>query len=265
MADTIDQAPGAGPSWSRRGRGDLPLLIAHRGASAIEPENSLAAFGRARSDGADGVELDVLLCATGEVIVFHDDDLIRLGDSPARIGDLSLADVRAVRLRSGATIPTLEEVLEACGPSLLINVELKATGLASAPLRALADRVADVIVRGRAGTAARVLVSSFNPRAVRMWRQRMPEVRAGLLCEQASPLPLRRAWALPWVRPFSVHPEGVLCTARAVRGWHGRGYRVAVWTVDDARALRCFADLGVDAVITNDPARSRQLLSGSAP
>jgi glycerophosphoryl diester phosphodiesterase len=68
---------------------------------------------------------------------------------------------------------------------------------------------------------------------------------------------------LSFVRPFSVHPEGVLCTPEAVKSWHRRGYRVAVWTIDDGSALRSFARLGVDAIITNDPARSRLALLGA--
>jgi len=248
-------------AWSRRGGpGELPLLIAHRGASAVEAENSIAAFARARADGADGVELDVLLCATGEVMVFHDDDLLRLAGLPARIADLSLAELRSVRLRSGATIPTLQEAIEACGEALLINVELKAAQLAGSQLRALVEGVASCLERAAAELPARVLVSSFNPRAVLAWRRRMPEVCAGLLIERESFLPLRRAWALPWLRPFSVHPEGILCTPEAVSRWHRRGYRVAAWTIDEANALRGLADMRVDAIITNHPARSRALL-----
>jgi len=246
----------ASPRPARR-----PLIIGHRGASAQAPENSLEAFRRAAADGADGVELDVLRCATGEVVVFHDDDLARLGDRPERIDAMSLAAVREVRLRSGATIPTLDEVLEACGPRLLVNVELKAgRGVARAELRGLVDGVARIVERAGAATAERVLVSSFNPRALALWRRRAPHVRTGLLFERDSPLPLRRAWALPWLRPFSVHPESVLCTPSAVRGWHRRGYRVNVWTVDDEAALTTFAALPVDALITNDPARALRTL-----
>ena len=124
------------PAWARRRQGAPPLIVAHRGASAVEPENSIAAFRRAAADGADGVELDVLLCATGEVVVFHDDDLVRLGNRPEKIATLSLAALRAVRLTSGATIPTLDEVLAACGPRLLANIELKASGISVGQMRA---------------------------------------------------------------------------------------------------------------------------------
>ena len=246
--------------WSRPRDRSAPLVIAHRGASAAEPENSLAAFVRARVDGADGVELDVLQCATGEVVVFHDDDLARLGGRADRIAKLTLAELRAVRLLSGASIPTLEEALEACGDTLLVNVELKASGLNGDRIAALVDAVAALIDRAGARTAARILISSFSPRAVHRWRRRSPGVRTGLLFERDTPLPLRKAWALPWLAPFAAHPERVLCTAGAVAGWHRRGYRVHVWTVDEPAELRRLAALGVDGIITNHPARSRHIL-----
>jgi glycerophosphoryl diester phosphodiesterase len=248
------------PSWSGRGEAGLPLIVAHRGASAIEPENSLPAFMRAASDGADGVELDVLRCATGEVVVFHDDDLARLGGRPDRIAELDIAAIRAIRLVSGASIPTLEEVFQACGDSLLVNIELKASGISKAGIAALVDGVAAVVARAGAAAGDRVLVSSFHPRAIACWRRKVPGVRAGLLFEREASLPLRRAWALPWLRPFSAHPEKVLCTQTAVRRWHQRGYRVNVWTVDDPIELKTLTATGVDGIITNDPARSRRAL-----
>ncbi|HEY4394646.1 MAG TPA: glycerophosphodiester phosphodiesterase [Polyangia bacterium] len=235
-------------------------MIGHRGASALAPENSREAFARAAADGADGVELDVLRCATGEVIVFHDDDLSRLGGRPERIAALSLAALREVRLTSGASIPTLEEALAACGEHLLVNVELKAAGVPWAEIRALVAAVASIV---RApGVRERVLVSSFHPYAVAAWQRCLPEVPAGLLFEAEASIQLRRAWALPWLRPFSVNPQDVLCDTEAVQRWHRRGYRVSVWTVDAPAELRRLAAAGVDAIITNDPARSRAILGG---
>lgn len=243
--------------WGPRGAGQGPLVIGHRGASAIEPENSVEAFARARADGADGVELDVLLCASGEVVVFHDDDLTRLADRPERVDALTLAALREVRLARGARIPTLEEAFEACGPTLLVNVELK-VGRSLAGLPALADGVARVL--DRTGVAARVLVSSFSPFAVRAWMRRAPAVPAGLLFERNLPLPLRGAWTAPLLRPAALNPEFVLCTRERVAAWHARGYAVNVWTVDGEGPVRACQELGVDGLITNDPARTRKIL-----
>jgi glycerophosphoryl diester phosphodiesterase len=238
------------------------LIIAHRGASALETENTVPAFARARADGADGVELDVMTCGTGEVVVFHDDDLVRLAGRSERVATTPFAVLRAARLKADARIPTLEEVFEACGPDLLVNVELKARGRSPAGLAPLVDRVAGIIQR--AGAEARVLVSSFHPWAVRLWMRRLPAVPAGLLFESESSLPLRRAWAATWLRPFALHPEYVLCNTERVAAWHRRGYMVNVWTVDDGAMLSACRRMRVDSVITNDPARSRAALAAPA-
>jgi glycerophosphoryl diester phosphodiesterase len=236
----------------------VPLVIGHRGASAREPENSLRAFQRAARDGADGVELDVLCCATGEVVVFHDDDLLRLAGRAERIDALAFAAVREVTLSGGVGIPTLEEAFEACGPTMLVNVELKARGLADAAVPALVERVSTIV--DRTGTAGRVLVSSFSPVAVWRWQRRRADVRAALLWEREAALPLRRAWALPLLRPFAAHPDQRLCDAAVIRRLHRAGYAVNTWTVDDPQRLRELRDEGIDGIITNDPARARAAL-----
>jgi glycerophosphoryl diester phosphodiesterase len=244
--------------WGLRAAGQGPLVIGHRGASAVEPENSVEAFARARADGADGAELDVLACATGEVVVFHDDDLARLAGRPERVDALSLAALREVRLTSGARIPTLEEAFEACGPDLLVNVELKSTGVGRARLGALADGVARVV--DRLAAAPRVLVSSFDPFAVRAWKRRAPSIPAALLFERDLPLPLRRAWSARFLRPAALNPEFVLCSRERIDRWHERGYAVNVWTVDGEGPIRACREMQVDGVITNDPARTREIL-----
>jgi glycerophosphoryl diester phosphodiesterase len=247
--------------WRLRQPGEIPLVIGHRGASARETENTAAAFRRARADGADGVELDVVLAATGEVMVFHDDDLTRLAGRPERIGDLPYGALREIRLPGGTGIPTLEEALEAAGPELLVNVELKANQLEHTRVAALVEAVAGVVEA--TATGGRVLVSSFNPWAVRLWMRRAPAVRAALLFERASMLPLRRAWLAPWLRPAALNPELVLCTPGRVAAWHRRGYIINVWTVDDPAALAACRQMGIDGVITNDPARARAALASA--
>jgi glycerophosphoryl diester phosphodiesterase len=224
-------------------------------------ENTTGAFRRAAADGADGVELDVLLCATGEVVVFHDDDLVRLGGRPDRVDTLALGALREITLSGGGGIPTLAEAFEACGPALLVNVELKTQGLGDPGIPRLVGAVADVIDRLAVG--ARVMVSSFNPLAVGLWKLRRPAVPAALLFEREAPRPLRQAWALPLLRPAAVHPEHALCDQRTIARWHERGYMVSCWTVDDPARLRALARAGIDGVITNDPAAARRALTSS--
>jgi glycerophosphoryl diester phosphodiesterase len=239
------------------GRNRRPLVIGHRGASALCVENTIAAFRRARADGADGVELDVLLCRGDEVVVCHDEDLDRLAGRRVRVADLPWAELRTVELRGGGSIPLLDEVLEELGP-LLVNVEIKAARPLSAGMFRLARRVASVLARHDVGD--RALVSSFNPFALGAIRVLAPGIPTGLLFHGRLRAPLREAWARRLLRPTALHPEHTLVDKRTLAGWHAEGYAVNTWTVDDADELRRLARLGVDGVITNDPAAARQAL-----
>ncbi len=243
--------------------GEGPWILAHRGASALETENTLAAFRRAMAEGADGVELDVRRCATGEVVVFHDEDLSRLAGRRDRVDQLALDDLRKVRLLPGGEIPTLNDALDVCGSDALVNIEIKYAGLFSSGCRALVDAVAASV--DRADGRQRVLVSSFSPGAIGWWRRIRPEVPSGLLFEKPRPFhrpwPLRTDVLLPLLRPFAVHPEHSLCSAESVSRWRRRGYAVNVWTVDDPRRVADLAAMGVSGIITNNPARTRTALT----
>ena len=267
------------PRWRRRAPGERPLVIAHRGASAERTENTLAAFAHARSLGADGIELDVMRCASGEVVVFHDDDLLRLAGRPGRVRDLPLGALRDVPLAGGGTIPTLDEVLDELGPTALVNVELKSeersraleqsalAGLARKGLRwidalrddGLARATADCLARHDLGE--RALVSSFDPLLLGRFRTLAPRAPTGLLFHREESWPLREAWAAPLLRPSALHPDARMVDARALCGWRRGGRAVHVWTVDDPREIACLATLGVDGIITNRPDVARRVLA----
>ena len=249
------------PTWGRHRR---PLIIAHRGAPAERPENTLAAFRLAVEQGADGLELDVMRCASGEVVVFHDDDLQRLAGRPEAVRGLSLAVLREVRV-AGEPIPTLDEVFDALGPTMLVNVELKAPsyhGLSHARVLrddGLVEAVAQVV--DRPGRRGRVLVSSFHPLLLARFALAAPAVPTGLLFAHNQAPPLRQAWAARLLRPAALHPDRMLVDARAVEGWHREGRAVNVWTVDDPHEIAFLAAIGVDGIITNTPAAARAALS----
>jgi glycerophosphoryl diester phosphodiesterase len=229
-----------------------PRVIAHRGACRDAIENTLAAFRAARAAGAHGVELDVMRCASGEVVVFHDDDLTRLARRSERVDALPLDALREVDLGGGEGIPTLEEALEEIGPRLLVNVELKTDKWRGDP--ELATRVAELLRRG--GWGRRALVSSFNPMALWQFQRAAPEVPTGFLFHAQERRPLREAWPARLLAPFALHPEASLVDAIALAAWRRRGFAVAVWTVDDPHEIAALAALGVDAIITNEPARA---------
>jgi glycerophosphoryl diester phosphodiesterase len=231
-----------------------PLVLGHRGASADAPENTLAAFRLAMEQGADGVELDVWRCATGEVVVHHDEDTRRVAGAGLLVPDAPLAALRALDVGAwkgerfrGERIPLLAEVLGAV-PGAIVNVELKSRGR-DVRLAAAAARVLRA-----AGAQGRVVVSSFDWRLAVAFRVAAAEIPVGLLFDRAS----ARRWlplAVPLLGASAVHPERTLATAERVRRWAGRGLGVAVWTIDDAEEARRLAALGATALVTNVPAR----------
>jgi glycerophosphoryl diester phosphodiesterase len=246
------------PIAPRAGRG--PLVLGHRGASADAPENTLAAFRLAIAQGADGVELDVWRCGTGEVVVGHDEDMARVSGVALRVPDAPLAELRELDVGGwkgeafrGERMPLLSEVLEAL-PAAVVNVELKSRG---GDLR-LAGAAAKVLARARA--AGRVIVSSFDWRLLVAFRLAAPDVPVGLLFDPDHAWKVPLAAALRLMGPSAVHPERTLATEERVRAWAARGLAVNVWTVDDPGEARALAAMGAAGVITNLPARIRAAL-----
>jgi len=235
-------------SWPR-GSLERPLVLGHRGASHAITENTLEAFALAREEGADGVELDVRLCKSGEVVVFHDDDLARLARRPARIEALTLQQVSEVELEGGLSIPTLSDVFAAV-PGW-INVEIKPPP--SGQVGRWAKAVAEVI--SASGAEHRVVVTSFHPGVVAWLRFYRRHLDVGCLFHAHQPLPLRRGWQAALLRPAAVHPEHVLIGEREALRWRRAGLAIGAWTVDDPRRAQRLRDLGVTAIITNVPGR----------
>lgn len=232
-------------------------VIGHRGASAVEPENTMRAFGRALDDGADGVELDVRLAATGELVVAHDPTFRRRAGDPREVGRMSWAEIAGVDVGNGERPPLLDDVFDlALQRGATIHVEIKTNGprggevaaALCAALRERADRLPDLVV------------SSFDPRALAVVRRRAPRIATGLLFGASQGWALRSGALAHVLGTAAVHPERWLVDARRVEAWHRAGRRVHVWTVDEPAELRRLQAIGVDAVFANDPGAARRAL-----
>jgi len=241
------------------------LLLGHRGAAAEAPANTVASFRRAMEVGADGVELDVHLTRDGQVVVIHDETVTSVTGAPGRIREMTLAEIQRLDAGSyfgpefaGARIPTLDEALDAVGPQAVVNIEIKGTSVASEGL----EREVARIVRAH-GMGGRVIISSFNP--FRLWRMRSldPDLPRGMLHGPNTPVYVRDLWFLPMVQPDALHPHYSMVNAAYMKRAHQWGVRVNVWTVDDPAEARRLMELGVDSIITNDPARLREVVKGS--
>lgn len=256
-----------------------PLVVGHRGASAHAPENTLAAFERARRDGADGVEFDVRLAADGVPVVIHDATLRRTALEGGAVSsrtssELSRLDAgtwfnrrRPARAReefSREGIPTLARVLQLFAPRFrVLYVELKCS---AAETRPLAEAVVSV-VRDYDKHAGRLVIESFNLDAVAEVKRLAPALRAAALFERRLGRPLLGARALlAQARECGADEVALhrsLATRRRVEAARAAGLQTVVWTVDHpswaARATR----LGLRALITNDPARMRRALDAT--
>src|SRR5512133_3369437 len=233
-----------------------PIVLGHRGAAAEAPENTLASFRRAMERGADGVELDVWRCGSGELVVAHDDDLRRVGGSPLVVRKASLAALRAVDVGSwkgeqfrGERVPLLAEVLDAV-PSGLVNVELKSARF-TLPDFALARQVAALLRDRRA--EERAIVSSFDFRLLAAFRSCSPRVATALLFEEGPLWGARVAGAAAVLRPSALNPDLALVTPERLARWSRGGRGVFVYTVDAPADVARLRALGVTGIFTNDP------------
>ena len=219
-----------------------PLVIAHRGASTVEVENSLAAFRAAGRLGADGVELDVHATSDGALIVHHDDTI-----GGVHIPTSVSTTVRAQRLANGESPPLLEEALAAIDPRLRVYVEVK-TLPAAADARLFAVLDAGPNPLGYA-------VHGFDHRILARLGRARPTLPRGVL---GASYPVRPLVPLQDVGAVALWQDRGLVDAELVATLHVAAAQLIVWTVDDPEEMAQLARIGVDAVCTNIPALGRR-------
>ena len=202
-----------------------PLLLGHRGARAVLsiPENTLASFDRALADGCDGFEFDVRLTVDLEAVISHD----------AKVGRDKIERATAKEV---SQLPRLRDVLQRYRDSFL-DIELKVKGLERS--------IVDLFLRLKPRKGC--VVSSFLPGALKSLHAEDATVPLGLICETKTQLRLWNELPIHYVIP---HHE--LVDAELIRKVKGAGKKVMVWTVNDAIAMRQFAEWGVDGIISDD-------------
>ena len=250
---------------------DLPLIIAHRGASAVAPENTLAAFRRALADGADGVECDVRLARDGVPVLFHDAGLHRTTLREGKLSNLTSGELgrldagtwfnqkhptRARQNYSREAVPTLAQLLELMRDAgdKLIYLEMKCL---IGENRSLATAIAELIKHFR--VEERVVVKSFHHNAVREVQKCLPKVRTAALFAPRMMRVLQPTRSL--VEPalnleadeLSLHYT--LATERTVQRANNAGMKTVIWTADHPAWVRRALKLGIYGIITNNPAR----------
>lgn len=223
--------------------------MAHRGASKVEVENTTVAFARALAMGADAVELDVRLCASGELVVNHD-PVLKDGR----------AIIKTEKKDLPKHIPTLGEAIDACG-EMWVNIEIKneAKEPDFDPKESVTGRVVDLL-RER-GSLDRWLISSFRRETVDKVRELMPDLKTAWLVMTLDDAELG-ATAKKMVDQghTALHPWVKQLSRRMVDAFHGHGLQINTWTCDDPVRMRELVEWGVDGICTNVPDLARQIV-----
>lgn len=226
-----------------------PLVIAHRGASALEYENSLAAFRLAGRLGADGVELDIHATGDGALVVHHDDTIggVHIPTATAEV-------VRAQRLPNGEAPPLLEEALRAIDPRLRVYVEVKTLP------PACDAHLIDVLDAGPHPTG--YAVHAFDHRLLARLGALRPSLPRGVL---SASYPIRPLIPLVDAGAVGFWMDRALVDGELAALLHIAGAQLIAWTVDDAAEMVRLAGLGVDALCTNRPDLGRRTMDTLRP
>jgi len=220
------------------------LIVGHRGAAGLEPENTLRSFARAITLGVDAVELDVY-SVDGQLVVIHDDTLERTTNGRGAVMDTPFDALRRLDAGAGELIPTLDEVIDLVAERVAINIELKGDGTAVPVARCLEAR-----------PNAEILVSSFEHAELGHFRRESPNALVAPLFHKPSAQMFDVAAALG---AWSINLSGRLATPELLREVARRGYRSLVYTINDRSTALALRDAGASGIFTDYPDRMLDL------
>jgi glycerophosphoryl diester phosphodiesterase len=231
----------------------MTKIIAHRGASSVAPENTMAAFIKAGELGACGVELDAYVLPDKTVVVHHDKTMGRCEDARGSIYNFNFETIKSFSVGEkfspdfkNETIPYFEEVLMCLKEkNLLLNCEIKScTGFC------FTDTEEVVRLINKYDMAENSIISSFDHRYLCSIKKNHPKLKVGMLYGETHGIDI-----IEYCLKHSldaVHPPFKMVDHDFVKKAHQNGIEVNVWTVDNIEDIRRMKDYGVDSVITND-------------
>ena len=230
------------------------LIFAHRGASAIEPENTLAAFEAACKANCDGVEFDIHQ-VDGKLMVIHDRYLERTTSGNGLLTEYNFSQLRQLDAGNGAQIPTLDEVLAVVANQKTINIELKGISITDIPfLFNDLDKAITVLNI----SVKQLLLSSFNHQLLQVINRQRPKFALAAL---TASLPLSNAKYAQQLNAVSANIVIDFVNQEFVDDAHKRGLKVYVYTVDKLSDIKMLKAMGVDGIFANNPEQARKYLN----
>ncbi len=223
------------------------LKFGHRGAKGHVTENTLESIQKALDLVVDGIEIDVHVCKTGELVVFHDFTLDRITDGTGEIGKFSLSELKQLKVENLYSIPTLTEVLDLIDNKIFINIELKGEHTANPTCAVIKD-----YVDNKNWTMDHFIVSSFQEKELLDVFSCNPNIALGVLTKAS----VNQAVALAKrINAKAIHPNLALLSKDNVKQTQDQGYKVNVWTVNTKQAIARMKSYNVDAIISDFPDR----------
>lgn len=229
-------------------------IIAHRGASAIAPENTLKAVKAALESNADAVEVDIYR-NQHELLVSHDKWLQYETNGQGDIQKAPFAYLQTLDAGDGEKIPTLWDVLECIDGKVDINIELKGQNTSSLVLAYIQRACQELNFKEN-----QFLISSFNHHLLRDIKQKKPNIHIGAL---TSSLPLNYAQFAQDFSAYSVHVDVNFVSNEFVKDAHNRNLKVFAYTVEEQQDIISMIDLGVDGIFTNNPGKTKAFIQAN--
>ncbi len=233
----------------------LVEVTAHRGAAAIEPENTLRGFRYALSLGAARIELDVHLSRDKQLIVMHDATVDRTTNGSGAIAEMTADEIQQLDAGQGERVPLLPEVIELfqehwrSGGKTMLQIELKGPQTAAPTV--------EMIVQS--GIADKVVLSSFDEAQLAEAIRLLPQATFGFLTSKLEPDPLQIALR---IGAGGVHLNHKLATRDWVEEVHAAGLHARVWNIDEVSRMKWAIDLGVDGIGSNNPQLLLDVIAG---
>jgi glycerophosphoryl diester phosphodiesterase len=215
------------------------MIMGHRGAAALEPENTLLSIARAMEIGVDAVEIDIRLSKDKEIVVIHDSTVDRTTNGTGPVSSYALKEMKKLDAGKGETIPTLDEVIDLIGNKVRLIIELKEEGTE----RKVVERIK------RNNLDDNVYVISFWHSLVKTVKEIDSRIKTGVLlvgCPVDACI-ATRASANALVMKYT------FVNRKFVEIAHKEGLKVFIWNIDDRQVLKAYADMRVDGIGSNDP------------
>ena len=245
----------------------MPLVLAHRGANKVAPQNTLPAFQKAIDFNADGLETDVHLCMDGHIVICHNYTIDETSNGTGRIDEMTLSQLKGFDFGSyfgdefkGVSLPTLPELLDLTKSMKLINIEIK-------PPQKDCDLVKKVVEAiHEYGIVENSIVSCFDPECIRLVKEFDKNVKTGLLYEDNELgneiMTFGVAKFCKQLNADAAHPHRKLITHKEVIELHNLGIAVNPWTVNKEDEIIKFVNWGCDALISDVPDYCLKVLEG---